>query len=85
MKRTKKARRALITSLISLVLCCVLLLGTTFAWFTDSVTNTGNRIEAGKLDTTPLVTHTFPLREIEEAYRLFEERKDNVIKVAVLP
>lgn len=42
-------------------------------------------IEAGKLDTTPLVTHTFPLREIEEAYRLFEERKDNVIKVAVLP
>ncbi len=40
-------------------------------------------IEQGKLDTTPLITHRFPLEEIEEAYRIFENRLDSVIKVAV--
>ena len=40
-------------------------------------------IEAGRIDTTPLITHRFPLREIEEAYRVFENRLDGVIKVAV--
>lgn len=40
-------------------------------------------IEQGKLDTTPLITHRFPLEEIEEAYRIFENRLDGVIKVAV--
>lgn len=42
-------------------------------------------IEAGKIDTTPLITHRFPLDRIEEAYRLFENREDGVIKVAVTP
>lgn len=36
-----------------------------------------------KLDTTPLITHRFPLSEIEEAYRIFENRLDGVIKVAI--
>jgi alcohol dehydrogenase len=40
-------------------------------------------IRQGKLDTTPLITHTFPLSRIEEAYELFENRRDGVIKVAV--
>lgn len=40
-------------------------------------------IEQGKLDTTALITHTYPLREIEKAYELFEGRRDGVIKVAV--
>ena len=40
-------------------------------------------IEQGKIDTTPLVTHTYPLKDIEEAYALFENRKDGVIKVAI--
>lgn len=42
-------------------------------------------ISQGNLDTTPLITHTFPLNEIEEAYQLFEERRDGVIKVAIRP
>ena len=42
-------------------------------------------IEAGKIDTTPLITHRFTLDRIEEAYRLFENREDGVIKVAVTP
>ena len=40
-------------------------------------------IEAGKLDTTPLITHTYPLRDIAAAYDLFENRRDGVIKVAI--
>ncbi len=42
-------------------------------------------IEKGEIDTTPLITHRFPLERIDEAYRLFEERRDGVIKVAVEP
>ena len=40
-------------------------------------------IAEGKLDTRPLITHTYPLSRIEEAYALFENRRDGVIKVAV--
>ena len=38
-----------------------------------------------KIDTTPLITHTFSLADIETAYDIFENRKDHVIKVAVRP
>lgn len=40
-------------------------------------------IEEGKIDTTPLITHTYPLKRIADAYDLFENRRDNVIKVAI--
>ena len=40
-------------------------------------------IEQGKIDTTPLITHRFPLDRIEEAYRIFENKEDGVIKIAV--
>ena len=40
-------------------------------------------IKDGKIDTTPLITHTFPLSRIEEAYRLFESQEDGVMKVAI--
>ena len=42
-----------------------------------------NLIERGKLDTTPLITHHFSFDCIEEAYELFENRRDGVIKVAI--
>ena len=37
------------------------------------------------LDMTPLITHTYPLKDIEAAYRLFEEKRDGVMKVAIRP
>lgn len=40
-------------------------------------------IEQGEIDTTPLITHRYPLSQIEEAYRIFENRLDGVIKVAI--
>lgn len=40
-------------------------------------------IAQGKINTEPLITHTYPLSKIEEAYNIFENKKENVIKVAV--
>lgn len=40
-------------------------------------------IAKGLIDTTPLITHRFPLGDIEEAYRIFENKLDGVIKVAI--
>lgn len=42
-----------------------------------------NLIAQGKIDTTPLITHRFPLSRIDEAYRLFENKEDGVIKIAI--
>ena len=42
-------------------------------------------IEEGKIDTTPLITHRFKLEDIEEAYRIFENKLDGVIKIAIEP
>lgn len=40
-------------------------------------------IAEGKIDTVPLITHTYPLKEIEKAYDLFEKKLDGVMKIAV--
>ena len=42
-----------------------------------------NLIAQGKIDTTPLITHRFPLSRIDEAYRLFDNKEDDVIKIAI--
>ncbi len=42
-------------------------------------------IEQGKIDMTPLITHRYPLSRIDEAYDLFENHRDGVIKVAIYP
>ena len=49
MTRKNAARKALFTSVISLLLCVSMLVGTTFAWFTDEVVSNGNKIHAGTL------------------------------------
>ena len=50
MTNKKSTKRALILSVLSLVLCFSMLVGTTFAWFTDSVTSANNIIASGNLD-----------------------------------
>ena len=50
MASKKTTRRALFMSIISLLLCCSMLVGTTFAWFTDEVVSGKNVIAAGNLD-----------------------------------
>ena len=48
--RQTSSKRALLASVLSLVICAAMLVGTTFAWFTDSVTSKKNTIVAGNLD-----------------------------------
>lgn len=45
----KAVKRSIILCALSLVLCVALLVGSTFAWFSDSITNSGNTITAGNL------------------------------------
>lgn len=47
MTKQKTTKRALILSVLTILMCILLLIGGTFAWFTDSVTSSGNKIEAG--------------------------------------
>ena len=50
MTKQTSTKKTLLTSVLSLVLCMAMLVGTTFAWFTDSVTSANNKIQAGNLD-----------------------------------
>ncbi len=50
--QSKSTKKSLIASGLALLTCCALLAGTTFAWFTDSVVNKNNKIQAGTLDIT---------------------------------
>ena len=49
MENRKATKRALLTSITALVMCVVMLAGTTFAWFTDTASTNVNRIQAGNL------------------------------------
>ena len=50
MTKTKSTKRALLLSALSLLMCVSMLVGSTFAWFTDSATSGNNKIVAGTLD-----------------------------------
>ena len=50
MNSHKQTKRALLTSVMALVMCVVMLVGTTFAWFTDTASTNVNKIQAGNLD-----------------------------------
>ena len=52
MTKQKSTKRALLLSALSLLMCVSMLIGSTFAWFTDSVTSSGNIIKSGTLDVT---------------------------------
>ena len=50
MNNKRATKRALLTSIMALVMCVVMLVGTTFAWFTDTASTGVNKIQAGNLD-----------------------------------
>ena len=50
MKNRKSTKRALLGSVVAMVLCLAMLVGATFAWFTDTASTGVNKIQAGNLD-----------------------------------
>ena len=58
MNNKKATKRALLTSVMALAMCVVMLVGTTFAWFTDTASTGVNKIQAGNLDIQLLMRTT---------------------------
>ena len=52
MTNRKSTKRALLGSVMAMVLCLAMLIGATFAWFTDTASTGVNKIQAGNLDIT---------------------------------
>lgn len=50
MENSKSTKRALLTSVLALLMCVAMLIGATFAWFTDTASTGVNKIQAGNLD-----------------------------------
>ena len=50
MNNTKTTKRALLSSVMAMLICITMLIGTTFAWFTDSASMAVNKIQAGTLE-----------------------------------
>ena len=50
MKNSKSTKRALVSSTLAILMCMAMLIGTTFAWFTDTASTAVNKIQSGKLD-----------------------------------
>ena len=50
MENSKSTKRALLTSVLALLMCVTMLIGATFAWFTDTASTGVNKIQAGNLD-----------------------------------
>ena len=70
----KATKRALLTSVMALVMCVVMLVGTTFAWFTDTASTGVNKIQAGNLDVKLMYsTDMQTWKEATDQTKLFDD------------
>ena len=89
MTKKKSTKHALIMSALSLLLCISMLVGSTYAWFTDEVTSTGNKIEAGTLKIDLLVKDGDEYTSVKESqkaifdYALWEPGYSETVNVKV--
>lgn len=68
MTSKKNTNKALFSSVIALILCCSMLVGTTFAWFTDEVKSGVNQIVAGNLDVDVLTADGNSIQGVETLF-----------------
>lgn len=73
MRKSKSTKQALLLSVMSLILCISMLVGTTFAWFTDSVSTGKNTIAAGNLDVELEYLVNGNWEKVTENTNVFEE------------
>ena len=71
---SKSTKRALITSALAILMCAAMLIGTTFAWFTDTASTAVNKIQAGNLDVKLMYsTDMVTWKEATDQTKLFED------------
>ena len=74
MTNSKSTKRALITSVLAIFMCVAMLIGTTFAWFTDTASTGVNKIQAGNLDVKLMYsTDMQTWKEATEQTKLFDD------------
>ena len=74
MKSKKAVRSALGMSVLSIALCAAMLIGTTFAWFTDTASTAVNKIQAGNLDVKLMYSTDFETwNKVTDTTKLFED------------
>ncbi len=73
MTKKHSTKRALLASALSLLLCVSMLVGTTFAWFTDSVTSARNTIQSGNLDVVLEYWDGDSYEEVTSTTKLFND------------
>ena len=77
MTSSKSTKRALLTSALALLMCVAMLIGTTFAWFTDTASTGVNKIQAGNLDVALEMSTDGTNWESAEGKTLTFKTKDN--------
>ena len=74
MTSSKSTKRALISSALAILMCVAMLIGTTFAWFTDTASTGVNKIQAGNLDVKLMYsTDMVNWKEATEQTKLFDD------------
>ena len=70
----KSSKRALLLSALAIVLCIAMLIGTTYAWFTDTASTAVNKIQSGNLDVQLEYSKDFSeWKDVDEKTKLFED------------
>ena len=77
MNNTKTTKRALLSSVTAMLICVAMLIGTTFAWFTDTASTAVNKIQSGKLDVALEMSTDGTNWESAEGKTLTFKTKDN--------
>ena len=77
MTSSRSTKRALLTSALALLMCVAMLIGTTFAWFTDTASTGVNKIQAGNLDVALEMSTDGTNWESAEGKTLTFKTKDN--------
>ena len=74
MTNRKSTKRALLGSVVAMVLCLAMLVGATFAWFTDTASTGVNKIQAGNLDVALEYSTDFKIwNKVTDTTKLFED------------
>ena len=76
MKNSKSTKRALLTSALALLMCVTMLVGATFAWFTDTASTGVNKIQAGNLDVElEYSKDCIEWKKVNDTTKVFEDSK----------